>query len=45
MKFAKNNNIVAFCCKFSILMINPGLKVHQAPYAWASGSLEINLHD
>jgi hypothetical protein len=29
-------------CKFIALVIDPGLKAHQAPCAWVSGSLEIS---
>jgi hypothetical protein len=28
--------------KFSVLMVDPGLKAHQTPCAWASGSLDIS---
>jgi hypothetical protein len=28
--------------KFLILMVDPGLKAHQTPCVWASGSLDIN---
>jgi hypothetical protein len=28
--------------KFSVLMVDPGLKAHQTPCAWVSGSLDIS---
>jgi hypothetical protein len=45
MKLAKNNSTVAFCCKFLMLMINIGLKAHQTPCVWASGSLDDRFHN
>jgi hypothetical protein len=28
--------------KFLVLMVNPGLKAHQTPCVWVSGSLDIS---